>query len=297
MDLRSRSRTMRIGDSARAYCEQRGVARTVVFSANRFCRYAGDLEVSEINAERIADFITRARSDGLSEWTIKGTLKDLKTVAGFAGVSLIVPAVKTPRPTPRPTPLSSIDKIWPHVGSWCQQWLAIAFWTALRLDDSIELQLTGLSGETIRWTASKTGRQHVWPCPQWLRKFADRIPLPYSRAADHSQVLIRAELERCSRLASVDRVTPKQIRQASLNSWSKANATAGAIVHGCGLGVLSHYLDPLQILESAAPRVRLPECFGATSATGEESLLANFRRLDQSAQDLIAGTAERLAAG
>jgi hypothetical protein len=77
-----------------------------------------------------------------------------------------------------------------------------------------------------------------------------------------------------------------------------ANATAGAIVHGAGLGVMSHYLDHLAVLQSAAPRVRLPSCFGASSESGsEESLLLNFRRLDPAAQGLIAGTAERLAAG
>jgi hypothetical protein len=38
--------------------------------------------------------------------------------------------------------------------------------------------------------------------------------------------------------------------------------------------------------------------FGSSeSATSEESLLSNFRRLDPSAQGLITGTAERLAAG
>ena len=44
--------------------------------------------------------------------------------------------------------------------------------------------------------------------------------------------------------------------------------------------------------------ISLPACFGATqSASTEESLLCHFRRLDPSAQGLITGTAERLAAG
>jgi len=69
-------------------------------------------------------------------------------------------------------------------------------------------------------------------------------------------------------------------------------------VHGSGLGVMSHYLDPLSVLESAAPRVRLPSCFGAqASTTTEDALIASFRRLDPSAQGLVSMTAERLAAG
>jgi hypothetical protein len=93
-------------------------------------------------------------------------------------------------------------------------------------------------------------------------------------------------------------MTPKQIRQTSVTEWTRANATAGAIVHGSGLGVMAHYLDPLSVLESAAPRVRLPSCFGAcTETASEDTLLSHFRRLDPAAQGLIAGTAERLAAG
>jgi hypothetical protein len=60
---------------------------------------------------------------------------------------------------------------------------------------------------------------------------------------------------------------------------------------------MAHYLDPLSILESASPRVRLPSCFGASSPTGEESLLSNFRRLDPAGQGLVTMTLERLAAG
>lgn len=289
---------MRIVQAAEDYCLERGVARTVVFSANRLARYLGDLNLDELNREKLLSFVNRATNDGLSAWTVKGTLKDIATVAACNKLELDIPTVRVPRPAPSPTALSEIDAIWKHLGLWSRQWLAISFWTALRLDDSIELQVAGLTGETIRWTASKTKRQHVWPFPSWLRKMLEtKVELPYSKASDHAQVIIRSELERCSRLASVKRVKPKELRQCALNAWAKANATAGAIVHGCGLGVLSHYLCPLQILESAAPRVRLPECFGAVNSSGEDSLVANFRRLDPGAQGLLAMTAERLAAG
>jgi hypothetical protein len=41
----------------------------------------------------------------------------------------------------------------------------------------------------------------------------------------------------------------------------------------------------------------LEDYFRTQSASTEESLLCHFRRLDPSAQGLISGTAERLAAG
>lgn len=75
---------------------------------------------------------------------------------------------------------------------------------------------------------------------------------------------------------------------------------AGEIVHGCGLsGVMRHYIDRISILDSAAARVRIPDCFRGTMAPDchESTLLENFRRMDAAAQGIITTTAERLAAG
>lgn len=288
---------MRIVDAAEQYCRERGVARTVVFSANRLVKHLGVFHFSELNSTKLAEFQAKASCAGLSAWTIKGTLKDIGTVASHFKISLEIPVVRVPRPTPSPTELSVINAIWPHIQPWCKQWLGIAFWTALRLDDSIELQVLGPPTGQLRYQASKTGHSHVWPFPDWLRRLWQPTELPYQKATDHAQVLIRNELQRASLAARTERVVPKEIRQAALNAWAKSHATAGAIVHGCGLGVLAHYLDPLQILESAAPRVRLPECFGACTQAGtEDTLISNFRRLDPAAQSLIVGTTERLAA-
>jgi len=94
-------------------------------------------------------------------------------------------------------------------------------------------------------------------------------------------------------------ITPQNIRQASITEWSRSNATAGAIIHGCGLGVLAHYLDPLSVLESAAPRVRVPAAMrgDCKSEESEATLLIHFRRMDAAAQGIISATAERLSAG
>lgn len=84
------------------------------------------------------------------------------------------------------------------------------------------------------------------------------------------------------------------MRDRALSEWSAADHTACEVLHGQSLGTLRHYLSPLEILSRAAPRVRLPECFGASTDVTQR-LLDNFNRLDQSAQGLIADTAERLA--
>ncbi len=108
---------------------------------------------------------------------------------------------------------------------------------------------------------------------------------------------MRGELDRVCDKADVPRILPKNLRQRAITEWTKTGE-AGAIIHGCGFignhAVMRHYVDKLAILESAAPRVRLPSCFGATPPTAESTLLDNFRRLDPAAQMLIAGTAERM---
>lgn len=87
---------------------------------------------------------------------------------------------------------------------------------------------------------------------------------------------------------------PKHVRQRALTEWSRADAMAGRIIHGCGLGVLDHYVDPLSILENAQHRVRLPVSFGADQSSGED-VAVTFRRLDPEAQQLVRSTIRRLA--
>jgi hypothetical protein len=137
--------------------------------------------------------------------------------------------------------------------------------------------------------------------PDWLLQYLERIQLPFIAANDHAQVIVRAELERVSLLGNVTQVYPRNIRQAGITAWSQANGMAGAIAHGSGLSgnVLRHYVSPLSVLESAAPRVRIPAAMRGDCQTDdtESALLAHFRRLDPAAQGIISMTAERLAAG
>jgi hypothetical protein len=54
----------------------------------------------------------------------------------------------------------------------------------------------------------------------------------------------------------------------------------------------------LLFFQSAAPRVIVPAAMrGRIQQADEDSLLANFRRLDQQAQSLITSMSDRLAAG
>ena len=279
------------------YCARRRIKPVPVYSAQRFVAVVGAIEIAQITQEMLETFAAQAEG---SASTIRGTIKDILTLCKAAGVTGLRQFVRKPQPKPKPTPIDSIEKAWQFLAPWSCQYMILSYWTGLRLDDVLELQLAGidLEGDAIRWQASKTGKNHCWPLMSWMRPYLTPSRLPYAKSNDHAQVIVRGELERVAQLGKVARIMPQQLRQRSVQEWTAANATAGAIVHGMGLGVMQHYLDPLMVLQGASSRVRLPSCFGATeSASTEESLLCHFRRLDPAAQGLISGTAERLAAG
>ncbi len=278
------------------YIADRGIARNPLHSASRFVRFMGDCRTSEITTEMLKEFRKRAEASGLAAWTIRGTLKDIRTLIRWAGGSVSIDRIQKPEPNPQPISFATIDAIWPHMAEWSRQWLVLSYWTGLRLADSIRMQ-RDLTDSKLEWIASKTKHRHKWPVMPWLRPLLQSQSLPYSSTDDWSKVIVRAELDRVSTQAGVERIQPSQIRDTGLRAWVRADFHAGKVLHGCGLGVIGHYVDVLDILEPVAPRVRLPSCFGATDATGEESLLASFRRLDPAAQGLISGTAERLASG
>lgn len=275
-------------------------SKMICSNCRRFERTMHLTDPKQITAESLAAFRVKL-SGALSPVTIEKTITDVITVVHHATGQKLDPGkrIKKPRPEPEPVPISTIDAIYPRCPAWLQQWLVLCYWTALRLQDSIALQIS-LNGPAnpLRWRAGKTGIHHAYPVPRWLEKHLAKQELPYDRSTVHFGRTIRRHISAACLAAGVPDFSPQQLRQRSVTEWSRANATAGSLIHGCGIGVLAHYIDPLSVLESAAPRVRLPACFGADASQDAESgLLDNFRRLDPAAKNLITGTAERLAAG
>jgi hypothetical protein len=283
---------------AAEYNERNGLtARTLRLNCIRWERVIG----KDPSPESLQEFRSLCLARGLSPVTIEKTITDVLTVWNAQGNTLAAgKRLKRQRPEPHPVQIESINAIWPHAAHWFRRWLVLTYWTAARCEDSVRLyRMTTSNADCLRLKADKTGVSHVWPIPEWLRAWLI-LPgeHPLGGVSLHFTNKIRDGLTDLCSLAGVDRFTPQQLRQRSINEWTKANATAGQIVHGCGLGVMAHYLDPLSILESAAPRVRLPACFGVSLGAGQEdALLSNFRRLDPAGQGLVTMTLERLAAG
>lgn len=278
------------------YISERGIARNPLHSASRFVRFMGDCQTSEITTEMLKDFRRRAEAAGLAAWTIRGTLKDIRTLIRWAGGSVSIDRIKKPEPNPQPVCMETIDAIWPHLADWSRQWLVLSYWTGLRLADSIRMQRE-LKDSKLEWVANKTKHRHKWPVMPWLKPILQVQPLPYSSTDDWSKVIVRAELERVCTSAGVERIQPSQIRDTGLRAWVRADFHAGKVLHGCGLGVIGHYVDVLDILEPVAPRVQLPKSFGASLESAEETVLSHFRRMDQSAQQIVVSMSQRLAAG
>lgn len=281
---------------ARAYCDERQTTRREpIYSANRFARLVSDLPAARMTPDHLQRYRELCQTKGLSAKTIESSISDIVTVCRFVtGQSVNVGRrITIPKPDPQPVSLDTIDMVWPLADPWLQQWIILSYWTGLRLSDAMHLQTT-LTGpaSVLRFTAGKTGHRHGWPMPEWIRKWMSPQPLPFRTATDFATKILRACLVRHCRSANVDKFLPKNLRQRGLTEWMRADGTAGAIVHGCGLGVLKHYVDPITLLEPHVHRVRVPACFGADVA---EDISVPFSRLDPDAQRLVRDTIKRFA--
>ena len=171
--------------------------------------------------------------------------------------------------------------------------MVLAYWTGLRLEDVIRLQHSDFEGHRLEWQANKTGHWQQWPVPEWCRHWLVRMKLPYTANMDWSERIIRGDLEAAAIAANVPRVKPSEIRDRSITEWTRCDPTVGKIVHGSGLGVLSHYVDTLAVISGVMHRMKLPKCFGATESR-EDEIVGIVKLLDPEAQVIVRDMASRM---
>jgi predicted transcriptional regulator len=288
---------MNIVEHARDYCTKKQIAKTPIYAVQRVAAVIGNIEANQVTRIHVEQYIEHARKSGVAEWTIKGAIKDLRTIVIDAGGPSLINPVRKPKPDPKPCDIADLDLVWTWLAPWSCQLVVLTYWCGIRLEDAIRLQLTvDPKWRSITWEANKTGHRHRIPAPKWIFQWLKPVRLPYRASNDHAQVIVRGELERVCQIAGIPRILPSQIRDRGITEWSKVSSDAGALLHGHGLGTRDHYVPALEILTAAMDRVRVPQSFGA-AVSSEDSLLNSFRRLDPSAQGLISMTAERLAAG
>jgi len=112
---------MNIVDHAREYCARKQIAKTPIYACQRVAEVVGEIEASKVTQAHVEQYIQAARRDKVPEWTIKGAVKDLRTIVIDAGGPVLQNTVKKPKPDPKPCEISDIDTIWQWLAPWsCQ---------------------------------------------------------------------------------------------------------------------------------------------------------------------------------
>jgi hypothetical protein len=232
------------------------------------------------NPAEFDGFRRRARSEGLTAQTVEATVGDIARICGQSDLGTRLPRWRNVncRAVPSLDLISAVYEAapsaeWPNcvlsrtpalrvVSSavWLRAFVVFAYYTAFRLRDLRSVTWSGITTAEINWQSSKTGRLHRLPnCPvverhlEPLRECGSTRLFPISSGQER---LLRREL---SRLTGDTRAFgPQPLRRAAITQWSIASPEAGRIVHGSGLGMMAHYLDPFETLVNAMPRRRWP---------------------------------------
>lgn len=269
--------------------------RRMGYEVSRWMRLAGDDPVDRIDLPAITRFRAAAVRAELSPRSIESNVATVRLLIRNCrdlGLCESVPSagrlLRRLAPAPQPATMDELRRLWDAAGAarwpkaaqrmtpcaWWRAWMALGFWTGLRLTDlTWRLALEHCGTDAIRFRATKTGCLHVYPMTDHLRRIVRQAGAHSGTllACPRSPTRLRNHLHSLCDAACIRRLTPKNLRQASVTEWSKADSLAGEIVHGCGMpSVLRHYIDPLQILTAAAPRVAWP--FGEVETMRQLSL-------------------------
>ena len=255
-------------------------AKKIEHELNRWDRLKMPAKLAEISTATFEEFRAALRGK-LAATTIEDTISDLRTLIKFAGrtppdAGRRLKRTKRCRHVPE---VAAVGRayvnagvtVWPRCvhgrtpelqridnADFWRAWLAVGYFTALRLGDLCRLEWTAFRDDRIVATAGKTGKVHEFPLPEVVRRHLEPLraaglsrPFPVPAWAGKR---IRRELKRCD-----DQIGPQALRRASVTSWACASAEAGRIVHGERLGVLAHYYDTRRLLASAENRFAWPD--------------------------------------
>lgn len=297
-------------------------ARRLLYQAKRWRENSGDPHLEHVTSTIFDAFRQSCLRNGYSVWSIEPTITDVITTARRAVGVTLEPGRRLRKPPPRPRPpshgaiarlyLAADRATWPRrdwcePGDWWRALLTVALWTGFRRGDLRDLTWDEIDAEemVIRTDANKTGRRHDLPLMSTVQRHLMAIYQPdrdlvfgFPTSTNFSS--FRIQFRKLAATAKVKPVTLKQLRQASITMWSSVNAEAGRIVHGCHLGVLSHYIDPLQILRATAPMVQLPEVIltdeeRESDSRHRQELLDLYARAGTRQRKLILDVARQMA--
>lgn len=239
---------------------------------NRWKRYVGDTPINRIKEQDFQEFRNKALADGLEASSVESTVKLLKALVRYArdrgyisSIPLFGKTLKLRRPTPRSATLEELSKLY-TIGAaraqypydrgvdpavWWRAYLVVGFWTALRERDlGRGIAVEHFMHDRIEYCASKTSRPHIYPLSDVVSSHV--AALRAEKGSLFRQMHpnpLRAELRRLCAYSGIGELTPKNIRQASINNWYVCSLAAGDLVQGNGIRVREHYQVPLQIMQ------------------------------------------------
>lgn len=285
---------------------------TLFQSLDAYLRLAGDLRSAKklryrlncwgrhaplalpVTAEAVAGFRASAAESGLSPVTIEGTISDIVTILRGTGgeVPDLGRRMKRPRPTASQPSLDDIGKVYAAAdqAAWPKRWLPsqrvrwwrgylfLSLWSGLRIEDLRTLRWSDVFADRIDRVANKTSARHVFPVTLDVQRHLDVLRGLHSEfvvpVARGSLRFVRDELTELCRLANVNRFGPQMLRRASITEWTCTAPDAGALIHGCGLGVRSYYVNTLKVLSRAAENFRMPrEMLDGTTRSANDAAL------------------------
>lgn len=270
-----------------AYLETHDLAtnteRKLRHRLNCWLRHSAARTVSAVTDAAFARFRDAAQAAGLSMRTIEETVSDVARICGLRDVGRRLKGWKVTRCKPVPSielfarAYLNADAaewpVWPGLrrlelatvdnGTFWRAYLATLYLTALRESDMRALRWDQINDERIVFKAGKTGREHVFPVDRVLTRHlqplrdAARSELVFP-ISDGQRRYARATLKAIS---GCDWFTAQPMRRRSITDWTTIDRTAGELVHGCGLGVLKHYIDGEHVLRAALLKRSWPDAF------------------------------------
>lgn len=309
--------------------------RELLYNLNRWSKIAAEQDIAAITAETFDDF--REKSNH-SPTTIEATVRAVRGVLAACerrGLIERVPHIgirsQIPEPQPRIVALESLSRFYQHCGvalwpgkavprgrgrgcvstphSWAADFwrvfLVVAFFTGLRLGDLLQLTRRHFEGDLLAVKASKTNKVQTFPlhpvvtrhvrAAKWCRIDAPMFPV------GGSVHQFTREMKRISAAAGVETITAKTIRIVAGNAWEAAWPTAGAALLGHSIfkGATRFYLRPSPLLESALPRLKVPDAFLNSDEREHgrdrfEEMRRHWERMPTDSQDLLLGMARRI---
>lgn len=255
----------------------RRTAQKLHHDISRWMRIVGGIPADQITTQTFNKFRAGCLEHGLKPVSIETTIQSVLSILRLLGpeqerrqgLGLIkkVPfAGQQLRRVMRLHPVPSVDHLrqvfratdqmtWPRTANvfpplFWKAWIGTVFVTGIRFRDFIEAERKQLSGDLLTVTARKTGITHCFPLPDWLMPLLYQLPTYKTRLfpCPLRPTEFRMNLRQLSNAAGVPWTTPQAIRRASITEWSAINSDCGAVIHGSGLGIRRHYIDPVRLL-------------------------------------------------